>query len=161
MWVEIRDYADRDWEFVRTLFAAYLAEERGRVPVLGTADDFADTYLPQLIRRAREEDGLALIAEEEGVRCGFIAALPKEAQPWDPTRGKVAMVMEAHVDGRHRRRGIGRRLFAAVEERYAGRGVEWVTLGTFAGNVVAHAFYRAMGYRTTYLFMGKPLSRSR
>ena len=159
--VAIRDYTDLDWEFVRTLFATYLAEERGRVSVLGMADDFPDTYLPQLIRRTREDDGLVLVAEEEGVRCGFIAALPKEAQPWDRTRGPVVMVMEAHVDGRHRRRGIGRRLFAAVEERYADRGFAWVTLGTFAGNAAAHAFYREMGYGPTYLFMGKPLSRTR
>lgn len=160
MRVRIRDYVDADFPFVRSLFVTYLAEERDRVPLLGVADDFPDTYLPQLVRKTRAEEGLFLVAETEGANCGFLVALPKERAPWDQTTQRSVMIMEAHVDPRFRRRGVGRALFAEVEQRFLRRGFEWATLGTFAGNVAAHSFYRALGYEVTYQFMGKGLRDS-
>ncbi len=155
--VEIRDYSDRDYEFVRRLFSAYLAEEKSRVEVLGIADDFPDQYLPGLIQKTREQGGLFLVAEQDRGQVGFVAVLPKDPQPWDPTHGKVAMIMELHVHPDHRRQGVGRQLFASAEKWAVTHGLVWATLGTFAANAAAHSFYAAMGYRPTYLFMGKPL----
>ncbi|HZY92550.1 MAG TPA: GNAT family N-acetyltransferase [Thermoplasmata archaeon] len=153
----VRAYEETDFGFVRSVFAAYLEEERRRVPEMGVGDDFPDSYLPRLIQKTQNEGGKFLVALEEGTRCGFIAALPKEAQPWDQTRKKTLMIMEAHVDAAFRRRGIGRELFSAIEQAFSCDGFDWSTLGTFAGNAQAHAFYRSMGYEATYQFMGKKI----
>jgi ribosomal protein S18 acetylase RimI-like enzyme len=157
--VRIRDSTSEDVAFLRRGFTAYLEEERKRVPVLGVADDFADTYLPKLVARVREQQGEFLVAEKDGERCGYVVAVPKEPEPWDQTRSPVAMIMELYVAPGHRRAGIGRRLFEEVERRFSARGFDWVTFGVMASNADARTFYRAMGYRETYLFMGKPLPR--
>jgi ribosomal protein S18 acetylase RimI-like enzyme len=156
--LHIRDSTREDFEFLRVGFVAYLEEERRRVPVLGLPDGFADTYLPSLVAKVRDQGGVFLVAERDGERCGYVIALPKDPNAWDQTRSRTAMVMELYVAPGHRRAGIGRRLFEEVEERFAARGFDWVTFGVMATNVDARSFYRAMGYRETYLFMGKALS---
>jgi ribosomal protein S18 acetylase RimI-like enzyme len=158
--VHIRDATVQDHAFLRSGLAAYLAEERARVPVLGLPDDFADTYLPKLVAKVRDQGGEFLVAESDGERCGYAVVLPKEPNAWDQTRSRTAMIMELFVAPDHRRAGVGRRLFEEVERRFAARGFDWVTFGVMATNVDARAFYRAMGYRETYLFMGKALPRA-
>jgi ribosomal protein S18 acetylase RimI-like enzyme len=157
MELTIRDGRPEDRAFVHDGFASYLAEERTRVPVLGIPDDFPDTYVPRLLEKVRSEGGSFLVAESGGERCGYVIALPKEPSAWDQTHARVAMIMELFVTPSHRRSGVGRRLFEEVEDRFAARGFDWVTLGMMALNERARSFYRAMGYRETYRFMGKPL----
>lgn len=157
--IRIRDSTSDDVDFLRSGFTAYLDEERQRVPVLGLRDDFADSYLPKLVVKVHEQHGEFLVAELDGERCGYIVAVPKDPNAWDQTRSPVAMIMELYVAPGHRRAGIGRRLFEEVERRFAARGFDWVTFGVMASNADARSFYRAMGYRETYLFMGKPLPR--
>jgi len=159
--LEIREYAPSDFAFVRACYAQYLDEERSRVPVLGLPDGFAETYLPRLVQKVHDQQGAFLIASWEGAPCAYVAALPKPAQAWDATRGTVVMIMDLYVAPTHRRRGIGRQLFRAIEERFARAGFAWITLGTMAGNDEARAFYTAQGYADTYVFMGKPLSEPR
>jgi ribosomal protein S18 acetylase RimI-like enzyme len=157
--VRIRDSASDDIAFLRSGFTAYLEEERKRVPVLGLRDDFADGYLPRLVAKVHEQRGEFLVAESDGERCGYVVAVPKDPDAWDQTRARVAMIMELYVVPGARRAGVGRRLFEEVERRFADRGFDWVTFGVMASNADARSFYRAMGYRETYLFMGKPLPR--
>ena len=54
-----------------------------------------------------------------------------------------ASVEELHVGQRARRRGVGRALLAAVEERCAVRGISYVEVQT---DDEAVTFYEAMGY---------------
>jgi GNAT superfamily N-acetyltransferase len=157
MEIALREYADPDLPFVRGCYAAYLEEERRRVPVLGLPDHFADGYLPRLIDKVRDQQGAFLIAEVDRAPAGYIAALPKDPQAWDQTRSRTVMIMDLYVVPGHRRHGIGRRLFDAIERRFAAAGIGWATLGTMAGNTEARAFYASLGYRETYLFVGKPL----
>lgn len=155
--LHIRDYVDGDLEFVRRCYADYLAEERGRVPRLGLPDDFVDSYLPRLIAKVQERDGLFLMGCRGPERVGYLAALPKEHEAWDQTSGRVVMIMDLYVLPDRRRQGIARTLFRAVEQRYRSRGFDWITLGVMARNSVAREFYAAVGYFDTYVMMGKPL----
>lgn len=160
MTIQLREYTERDYRFVRALFEAYVAEERARVEVLPWEDSTTDSYLEDLVGKSQEQGGVVLIAAEGEARCGFIAAMLNDHQAWDRTNGKSLMVMELHVHPDHRRRGVGRLLFEEVERRFASQGVEWSTLGTFVGNRSAQAFYSSMGYRPMYIFMGKPLTNT-
>jgi ribosomal protein S18 acetylase RimI-like enzyme len=157
--IEIRDATADDTEFLYQGFSAYLAEERQRVPVLGLPDDFAETYIPRLVDKVRNEQGEFLIAEFDGERAGYVVALPKDPNAWDQTRSRIAMIMELFVAPTYRHRGIGRRLFGEVERRFTARGFDWVSFGVMASNSVARKFYAALGYRETYLFMGRSLPR--
>lgn len=157
--ISVREYADSDYAFVRSLFEAYVAEERARVGVLPWTESTTDSYLGDLVAKSRSEGGAILLAVEGETRCGFLAALPKDHQAWDRTLGKVLMVLELHVHPDHRRRGVGRILFETLESRFALGGLAWSTLGTFAENRAAHEFYAAMGFRPMYVFLGKPLGR--
>lgn len=159
MSVRIRDATIDDVAFLRHGFESYLDEERQRVPVLGLPDDFPDTYIPKLVGKVRDLHGEFLVAEADEERCGYVVAIPKTPDAWDPTRSPVAMIMELYVVPGHRRAGVGRSLFDEVERRFAARGFDWVTFGVMATNATARKFYAAMGYRETYLFLGKPLPR--
>ncbi len=57
--------------------------------------------------------------------------------------GLFASIEEVHVRTEARRRGVGRALLAAVEERCASRGVSYIEVQTDGG---AQAFYEASGY---------------
>ena len=57
--------------------------------------------------------------------------------------GQFAAIEELHVKPGARRRGVGRALLAAVEERCAARGVSYVEVQT---DDEAAAFYEASGY---------------
>ena len=57
--------------------------------------------------------------------------------------GPFASIEELHVSAEARRRGVGRALLAAVEERCAARGISYVEVQT---DDEAAAFYKAAGY---------------
>ena len=57
--------------------------------------------------------------------------------------GPFASIEELHVRVGARRRGVGRALLAAVEERCAARGISYVEVQT---DDEAAAFYKAAGY---------------
>ena len=57
--------------------------------------------------------------------------------------GPFASIEELHVKPGARRRGVGRALLAAVEERCAARGISYVEVQT---DDEAAAFYEATGY---------------
>jgi GNAT superfamily N-acetyltransferase len=135
--VTIRTSTDEYVAFLYRGFTAYLEEERQRVPVLGMADDFAETYIPRLVAKVRDREGEFLVAEQNGERCGYIVAVPKPPDPWDQTRSPTAMVMELYFVPAHRRGGVGRMLFGEIERRFAARGFDWVTFGVMATNANA------------------------
>lgn len=155
--IAIRPYDDPDYTFVRELFQGYVDAESARVGTLPVAEGFVETYLRGLIHKVRTQGGLFLVAESDGQRRGYVAALPKPTEPWDRTRGRVVMIMELHVREEARRQGIARRLLAVVERHFRRAGFSYATLGAFTSNSSALAFYDALGFRPTYTFLGKEL----
>jgi ribosomal protein S18 acetylase RimI-like enzyme len=60
-----------------------------------------------------------------------------------------AQVLRVRVHPARRRRGIGRRLMAAIEEAAAARGIRRLIVETADNQPEAIAFYVALGYRRT------------
>jgi ribosomal protein S18 acetylase RimI-like enzyme len=159
MALELRPYRPEDFGFVADLFERYLAAEAERTASPSLSPEFARRYLPRLVKDARSEPGVFVIAEWDRDRAGYAAALAKAApDPWDATGGRAGLLMELHVHPAFRRRGIARALLQAVEEHFRSRGFDWMALGVFAGNGIARELYRGVGYRETYVFCGKPLT---
>ncbi|QIN79503.1 GNAT family N-acetyltransferase [Rubrobacter marinus] len=96
-----------------------------------------------------------LVAREEGAVVG-VALLSYGLNV--SAGGAFASVEELHVRPEARRRGAGRALLAAVEERCAARGVSYVEVQT---DDEAVAFYEASGYEreegVLLLSLGLPL----
>ena len=93
------------------------------------------------LRSAVERGDLEmLVALEEGQSIGVVLlsyGLNVSAG------GPFASIEEMHVRAEARRRGVGRALLAAVEERCAVRGISYVEVQT---DEEAAAFYTATGY---------------
>jgi ribosomal protein S18 acetylase RimI-like enzyme len=86
---------------------------------------------------------IALVAEVEGTLAGFGLAGPAG----DPAFGDRGEVKYLYVGRNFARRGVGRRLLAALAAALAGRGYAALGLGVVVGNDPAIAFYEAQGGR--------------
>ncbi|MGK9230616.1 GNAT family N-acetyltransferase [Inquilinus limosus] len=86
---------------------------------------------------------IALVAEIDGALAGFGLAGP----PGDPAFDDRAEVKYLYVGRGFARRGIGRRLLAALAAALATRGYAALGLGVVVGNDPAIAFYEAQGGR--------------
>ncbi|WP_218823732.1 GNAT family N-acetyltransferase [Inquilinus limosus] len=100
---------------------------------------------------------VALVAEVGGALAGFGLAGP----PGDPAFGDRGEVKYLYVGSGFARRGLGRRLLAALAAAMARRGYAALGLGVVVGNDPAIAFYEAQGGRRigAYIDPG-PLWRS-
>jgi ribosomal protein S18 acetylase RimI-like enzyme len=71
---------------------------------------------------------------------------------------RFAIVDSLAVRAAFRRRGVGQKLMAAVEEWAADRGVSDIELNVFEFNGAAIAFYERLGYATRSRRMARTLS---
>jgi GNAT superfamily N-acetyltransferase len=70
----------------------------------------------------------------------------------------VLRVTALVVDGRARRRGIGKMLMRRAESLAAATGCEFIELTSAADRADAHAFYRAIGYEANSVRFRKALT---
>ena len=73
----------------------------------------------------------------------------------------VVRVTALVVDGRARRRGVGKRLMEHAEHLAAAAGCGAVELTSALGRAEAHAFYRSIGYEASSLRFRKTLDGPR
>lgn len=95
------------------------------------------------------EDRGIIVAERDGVICGFacISLYLKPESPFTQER-KFYAVEEFGVDEPFRRQGIGRELFAFIQEDAKARGFDKIELNMWEFNKSALAFYEALGFKT-------------
>lgn len=95
----------------------------------------------QELRRTIEGGDLEMLVAREGRRAVGVALLSYGLNV--SAGGPFASVEELHVRPGARRRGVGRALLAAVDERCAARGISYVEVQTDSEAV---EFYEASGY---------------
>lgn len=71
--------------------------------------------------------------------------------------GPVVFVYQIEISEPHRGRGLGRAVMLEVERRALCGGAAAVELNVFAGNTVARALYRSLGFGEYAIGMSKPL----
>lgn len=78
----------------------------------------------------------------------------------EPEPHMAAELLLLTVDARYRRRGIGQRLLAAVEQAFARDGVSRYRVAVRSQLAVARAFYLATGFEPeqTLLVLGRPMT---
>ena len=128
----IRDAHDNDVEALVGLFAEW-----------GHAQP-ADVIADQLAEWADTPFGEVLVAEIDSCVAGMAAvvAIPHLARP-----GRFARLAGLAVSGAHRRRGVGRELMRAAEQRARAWGCDRLELTSSKWRTEAHEFHPALGYR--------------
>lgn len=96
-----------------------------------------------------------LVAEESGVRTGFILLL--DTMPDEVTRMPQGFVAYMAVEPSAQGRGIGKRLLAAAEDEARRRGLPYMGLMVTEDNAAARALYESAGYFTERRLLCKPL----
>ena len=119
-----------------------VAAYRGSHEVLG------DRYEAELADvSVRAEEGVVLVAVEDGRVVGGVTYLPDAENPLaehtDPHAASIRMLA---VDPSAHRTGIGRRLTETCTARAASEGKESLVLHTIDANVGGLAFYEALGF---------------
>jgi len=128
----IRKALEQDVELLGEIeLAAAALFPAGRIPdpdEVTAASEFADA----------QADDLLLVAARDGSPVGFALCA---------VEGDRLHLAELAVHPDHGRRGVGRRLVQAVIDEAAARGLEGVTLTTFADLPFNGPFYQSMGFR--------------
>ncbi|MFP8955006.1 GNAT family N-acetyltransferase [Natrialbaceae archaeon A-arb3/5] len=102
----------------------------------------------------RVGDGL-LVARLADEVVGFASfSIERGSLELDATRGTLSNL---YVEPAFRDHGIGTALLDAVEDAFAARGVDVLSLEVMAANDDAVRFYRRHGYETVRITMERPL----
>lgn len=147
VWLEDRE----SWAEVAAFFARVIALDptyisHGEIQA-GLSSDGAN-WVSNL-----EERFLAELVEFDGTRSIVIARDPEGellaaanvTWSFDSSDAPFATLEDMVVDPRVRSRGLGRRLYAAVENEARQRGVAWIFLESGTNNTRAHAFFERLG----------------
>jgi ribosomal protein S18 acetylase RimI-like enzyme len=141
----IRRATKSDRALIRELWEEFEAELGGPAYLLETWDE-AWSDLAQTV-----EQGVALIAEDDGRAVGFIFCILGD-------RGrKTAHVTDVYVRPEARNKGIGRALLAEVVEPAREAGLDHVSLEVLLRNADARRLYERLGFAAVDLFMVAPL----
>ena len=92
----------------------------------------------ELFLRTVSEGKVAVAQSPEGV-VGYVR--------WDYFWDDIPLCLTVRVRPEHRRRGIGRRLYAHVEERFREEGRAFWLSSTEVTNDVSIRFHEALGFR--------------
>ena len=137
--MEVREARPDDWPAVASLLA-----ELGRPDVRGAPDEHehADAFARYLARG----DALALVADDDGDVIGFVDVEFRQRLNFSTPQ---AWIPDLVVADRARRRGVGRALLDAAEERSRQRGCWGMTLESATWRRESHAFYEHVGWNNT------------
>ncbi len=119
------------------------------VPDLAHRDDDLDEELQEIAGLI--EDGIVLVAEEDGAAVGL--ALGR------PTGTKVAELRDLYVRPDARRSGVAAALVREFADRVRAGGGEVVELEVLASNEVARAVYERWGFRPVELRLAASVER--
>jgi ribosomal protein S18 acetylase RimI-like enzyme len=163
--VRFRKYGPTDRKFVEQGLGYILAEKASAAPdhEITPAPDWGRFYAPSLVNLVRESKGVALVVEVDGDRAGFAFGSPDRGIPrWMQQSGAFSRrctILEVHVDPRFRRLGLGPRLVAEVERRFAQRGYDWITASYHQGHRFEAGLYRKCGYGVNSVSVARWLTR--
>ena len=106
------------------------------------------THTEEGIRTSLENNGqeIVLIAMDGEDAAGFICGQIFKSMCYSAYYGEIT---ELFVEENYRRKGVGRKLMAAMEEEFAQEGVKAFQLFTGGKNVNAQRFYETCGYTRT------------
>ena len=143
---------------VRDMTPADAPEVARLIAMLGhqaTADVIAERIVAFL---ANGERGLVAVRQLPGNASPILGIVTLHITPVLHRSGPVGRLTALVVDEAARGRGVGRALVEAAEAIFVARGCVLVEVTSNNRLSEAHVFYKKLGYMSTSLRFGKPLS---
>lgn len=158
--IEIREYRESDQENLVGLIRELQASEVILYDRMKPVAQMGVWYVDLLKKKCAEDEGVILIAEENGAALGYAVILTRSAE--DGTGDEVAYdyayIIDLVVAKEARRRGIGKLLLADCERRAREAGRDDLRITVLAANQGAHDLYRALGFDDLLINMRKGLT---
>ncbi|MBK1865086.1 GNAT family N-acetyltransferase [Aestuariivirga sp. YIM B02566] len=158
--IEIREYRESDQENLVGLIRELQASEVILYDRMKPVAQMGVWYVDLLKKKCAEDEGVILIAEENGAALGYAVILTRSAE--DGTGDEVAYdyayIIDLVVAKEARRRGIGKLLLADCERRARDAGRDDLRITVLAANQGAHDLYRALGFDDLLINMRKGLT---
>lgn len=158
--IEIREYRENDQERLIALVRELQASEVVLYERMKPVADMGVWYIDLLKKKCAEDEGVILIAEEDGAALGYAVVLTRSRE--DGTGDEVAYdyayIADLVVAREARRRGIGRRLLEDCERRAREAGRDDLRITVLAANHGAHELYRSFGFNDLLVDMRKRLT---
>ncbi|MGE0007854.1 MAG: N-acetyltransferase family protein [Parvibaculaceae bacterium] len=157
--VHIREYEASDTPALIALIRELQAAEVALYDRMKPAAVMGGWYVDLLRKQCAEDDGVILIAEEDGRALGYAVVLTRSVE--DGTHDEIAYeyayVADLVVAGGARRRGIARMLLDDCERRAREAGRDDLRISVLARNEGARALYRGFGFDDLLIGMRKLL----
>jgi ribosomal protein S18 acetylase RimI-like enzyme len=109
-------------------------------------EDALDIWLPWLDEWLADPDRIVLVADTGRALVGYTMGRPEEGPPVFK-RHRHGAIWDTCVTQALRRRGVGRKLVAALVDWFRERGLAEAHVSAAARNPVSNAFWRAAGFR--------------
>ena len=158
--IAIRPAVDADRPALERLVAALQDDGRRYDPALATGERVTAMGSVDAMRDyAAHDHGLCLVAECDGRVVAYAGcSLVVDEDMWtDPDWSRSVHLQEMFVDPAWRRRGIARRLIAAVEAHARSLDVPRLLVTANASNPESCGTYRAAGFRDHKVLFEKKL----
>jgi GNAT superfamily N-acetyltransferase len=118
----------------------------------------AEEFFAALSAHLAADEGLALVAEEQGSLIGWAAVYRDENDVYVRQEERVfANISELYVVEAARGRGVGRALIRACEDWARNANLNVVMIGVLRDNGRAHEIYSKAGFETYYIGLRKYL----
>lgn len=158
--VEIREYCESDQGRLLALIRELQAHEVVLYDRMKPEAEMGVWYIDLLKKKCAEDEGIILIAEENGLALGYAVILTRAVE--DGTGDEVAYdyayIVDLVVAREARRRGIGRLLLAECERRAGEAGRDDLRISVLGANRGAHELYRSFGFNDLLVDMRKRLT---
>ncbi len=158
--IEIREYRESDQAHLLALIRELQAHEAILYDRMKPEAQMGVWYIDLLKKKCAEDEGVILIAEENGLALGYAVILTRAVE--DGTGDEVAYdyayVVDLAVAREARRRGIGRLLLAVCERRAGEEGRKDLRVTVLAANRGAHDLYSSFGFDDLLVDMRKRLT---
>lgn len=155
--IENREYKETDAERLIALIRELQAHEVALYDRMKPAAEMGHWYIDLLKKQCAEDDGVILIAEENGETLGYATILTNviEDGSADEVAYAYAYIGDLVVAQDQRRRGIGKLLLTECEKRSRAAGRDELRISVLAANSGARGTYRAFGFDELLIDMRK------
>ncbi len=124
-------------------------------------DKYREKYFAKTMQEVKKYHGKIFLAKDSNKIVGLIAGVinNEEEKTLDFQSPKRGRVTELVVTREARRKGIGKKLLAHMEEYFQSIGCKAVLLGVFGYNEHAKDFYHSSGYKDRYIEVMKKIQK--
>jgi GNAT superfamily N-acetyltransferase len=157
--IKVRESEESDMPALLGLIRELQACEVALYDRMKRASAMGQWYIDLFKKQCAEDDGVILIAEEDGMALGYATILTNvvEDGSGDEVSYVYAYVGDLVVAKRARRRGIGRLLLEECERRARAASRDELRVNVLAANSGARTTYRAFGFDDLMVDMRKVL----